>query len=135
VSSPDSLANPTPNDGQPNSHIVLLGRAFPVLHQGAPIMPSATNSADVMDVAWGDVLALQSTFGDTTFTVARITVSGDADASVGGRVGGIANPNNPSVVTYYNPAALRIVAVPEPAALGLLGIGAAMPLIRCRRRN
>jgi hypothetical protein len=49
------------------------------------------------------------------------------------RIVGSIEARNPTVITYYNPQALRITAAPESAAIGLLGSAAAMTLVRRRR--
>jgi hypothetical protein len=138
ITSPDSLANPSSADGTPapGSHLIVLGEAsYPTLGTpGAPgTMPDATNDKTKIDIAYGDLYVTQSTFGDGTNTVARLTVSNDAVATVGGRVTGTHTVNGTRVDSFYFPAAFRITAVPEPTTLGALTLGLGALAVRRRK--
>lgn len=126
VTSPDSLANPSPQDGTPaGGHILILGQgSYPVPGQpgGSPVMPDATNSKDQINISYGDLYSNQTAFGDGTYTVARLTMSNDAGADIGGRVTGNQTFNGNSINTYYYPQLFHVAPVPEPTTLGALAV-------------
>lgn len=53
-------------------------------------------SSTAIDVAWGDLV----TTGAGTFTVARLTVTNNANGTLNGRLGDTAKPNNPVLYTF-----------------------------------
>jgi hypothetical protein len=136
VTSPDSLANPSPLDGtSTGGHILILGTGgYPAPGQpGVPAtMPDATNSKDVINIAYGDLYSNWTVFGDGTYTVARLTVSNDASADIGGRVMGN-YINSGQVNNLYYPPVFRVVPVPEPTMLGTIGLATGALLSRRRR--
>src|SRR3954452_21284143 len=69
ITSPDSLASPSPQDGTPNtgSHLIVLGEAsYPTLGTpgAAGTMPDVTNGQTTIDIAYGDLYVLSSAFND-----------------------------------------------------------------------
>jgi len=69
--------------------LTILGKSdYPANQTGPAVMPTSSNSADTIDVSWGDQTASLSTKGNGTYAIANITLMGFSKGTMVGHVGG-----------------------------------------------
>ena len=103
LTTPERFVN-SQNLTNPNS-VAILGLAQAPIESGVgpAVIPTAASGDTAIDVAWGDARAGQSTLGDGSYTIARLSVQGNSGANIKGRVGATNNSIAPVSFSLYVP--------------------------------
>jgi len=120
-----------PND---NQNVAVLGGSSSTIFPGSrPVatMPHSDNSANLIDINWGDTGAANNANGGSNTAspklVGRITISKDAVGSLNGRM---TSTGDPSANYFFTGT---VAPIPEPTSIALMGLG--LGAVALRRRT